>query len=170
MQAALDAKNARARDLRVPFKRFGVYLSRVTANTFKKSGRPGASWKPLSEYTLALRKHRGKRYSPHGILQDRGILRASFTAQVWGNGMKYGASVPYAAKHQFGGETLRERVEIRPRNKKALRFTVGGKEIFRKLVVLPAKRFSVPKRPMLTWFPEDDAELERLTGEYMEQG
>ena len=167
VKMALDDGNRKAKDLRAPFKRFAVYLDRVTQNTFKQSGRPMGSWKALSDYTLALRKSRGKRYAPKRILQDSGNLRASFTSRVYHDAMIYGTAVPYAQKHQFGGKTHRGRVEIRPRKKKALAFTVGGQTLIRKLVVLPAKDFDVPARPMLTWMPHDESHLNLLVSEHL---
>lgn len=50
--------------------------------------------------------------------------------------------VPYGPVHEFGG---RGYYTITPKNKKALKFTVGGKEIFRKSVNHPPAK----KRPWL---------------------
>jgi len=169
VQRELDTKGNLASNLTKPFKRMGVYLTKVTDRTFKEGGRPAGSWTPLSDYTLALRKHKGRGVKPKQILSIHGShgLKGSFTAKVEPRGMKFGTNVPYAEKHQFGGSVKRPRTKITAKKGKALRFEAGGEVLFRKSVVLPEKTFKIPKRQMLSWLPTDDQELERLVAEHM---
>lgn len=53
--------------------------------------------------------------------------------------------VPYAAIHEFGGKTKAH--DIEPRNKKALKFQMGGKDVFAKIVRHPGS--NIPARPYL---------------------
>ena len=170
VEGILDEKGNLASNLTVPFKRMGVYLQRQTDRTFRERGRPAGSWEPLSDYTLSLRKHRGKRYDPNLILVDAGTLKNSFTTQVQPRGMKFGTTVRYADIHQRGGTRTRPQVVISAKNAKALKFQIGGTVLFRKSVVLPAKQFTIPKRPILTWLPHDADELERLVTEHLSKG
>ncbi|HEY5132111.1 MAG TPA: phage virion morphogenesis protein [Candidatus Krumholzibacteriaceae bacterium] len=158
-----------AADLSKPFKRFAAYYDGVVMRTFKAGGRPPGSWAPLAAYTLAIRKWRGKHFDPKGILQDTGALHMSFTSRVEAQGMQYGTSVPYSAKHQEGGPATMNAKFIKARNGKALKFTVNGQTFFRKYVFQPEKQVQIPARPMITWLPEDEAKLEQIIEEYFKE-
>jgi phage gpG-like protein len=167
----LDGFKWMASDLSKPFKRFSVYYGATVMRTFKEKGRPPGSWKRLAPYTLAMRQWRNKRSNPEGILQDTGILRMSFTSEIQPQGMRYGTSVPYAVRHQVGGTISRGERTIRAKKGKALMFMVGGNTIFRKSVFQPARTFTVPARPMITWLPEDEAKLEEIVrADFEERG
>ncbi|KWH38495.1 hypothetical protein WL99_32680 [Burkholderia cepacia] len=79
-------------------------LESVTEGNFAAQGRP--AWVPLAESTKAERLKRNKGSSTLLILQDRGILASSVSAEY---GSDYaligagGAAAAYAGIHQFGG-------------------------------------------------------------------
>ena len=64
----------------------------------------------------------------------------------------------YAAIHQFGGTTGAH--DIVARNRKALRFTVGGMILYRKSVHHPGSR--IPARPYMMLQEEDETNIEEL--------
>jgi phage virion morphogenesis protein len=64
----------------------------------------------------------------------------------------------YAAIHQFGGTTGAH--DIVARNRKALRFTVGGMILYRKSVHHPGSR--IPARPYMMLQEEDEKNIEEL--------
>lgn len=51
--------------------------------------------------------------------------------------IEVGTNIVYAAIHEFGGE-------IRPKTAKYLRFKIGGKTIFTKLVRMPKRPYLIP--------------------------
>lgn len=96
---------SKAGNLRAPFKRFGVYMTRVTDKTFRDSGRPPGSWAPLSEWTLAARKQKGS--TSKKPLVDEGDLKKSFSYQTNRKGFLFGTIDRRASVHQFGGKSTR---------------------------------------------------------------
>lgn len=60
-------------------------------------------------------------------------------------GRVYSVGVPYAAIHEYGGQTRPHL--IRPVNARALHFFVGGREVFAKLVRHPGSR--IPERSFM---------------------
>lgn len=84
----------------------------------------------------------------HGKATNR--LRASINvASLWGDantiGVQVGTNVEYAAIHEYGGRTAPH--IIRPRNKKCLAFTMGGKNICAAYVNHPGSQ--MPERSFL---------------------
>lgn len=167
--AKLQVKLEKAQDLSRPFKRFAVYYDGVVQKTFRAGGRSPSSWSPLSDYTLALRKWRRRGINPRQILSIHGAagLRGSFNADIQPLGMKYGTSVPYAELHQKGGMVRRPGTKITAKKGRALKFQIGGQDIYRYSVFLPPKDFRVPQRKMITWLPEDEQQLEQLMEEHI---
>lgn len=66
----------------------------------------GNKWKPLSPFTLKMKKSQG-RLLP--ILQSTGIARRTIRYQVVNNKATIGTNLPYMAKHQLGLEGLPKR-------------------------------------------------------------
>lgn len=81
-------------------------------------------------------KNEGVQNAPY----DTGTLRRSIKLERSNAGytVKVGSNVPYAKIHDQGG--LIRAHEIRPKRKKFLRFWVGGKEVYTKLVKKPPRR------------------------------
>ena len=126
--------------------------------------------------TLALRdwkarKKRGRRaFVSIRPLVSSGNLRRSFNSDIQKQGMSFGTNIEYAGVHQIGGTVTKPAMTIRPTGKKkALKFEAGGEVLFRKSVEIPAKTYTVPKREMLRWLPEDTDELERVHEEYFNE-
>lgn len=116
-------------------------LRASTLRRFKNQEAPdGSKWKP------------SKRAAGNGgkTLLDTGKLRRSINSKADNRGFAVGTNIIYAATHQFGDED-RELgpITIRAKNAKALKFNVGGKDIFVKKVYIPSLRVSIPVRPFL---------------------
>lgn len=163
----------RGTDLSAAYRKFSAYMHRVTVETFDRGGREG-EWPELSPVTLALRASRGKRTNPRRMLQDRGILKGSFSSDITSRDMRFGTPVPYAQLHQEGGEATMElpAVEITPKKAKALCFiSRTGEKVFAARVSLPRRsiKVSIPARPFLRYLPEDDRVLVRYVKEHVER-
>lgn len=79
-------------------------------------------------------------------LRDTGTLAKSIrVTQVSDRGVTVGSDRPYAAAHQLGLKTPAH--TIRPVNKQALKFQIGGRVIFAKKVDHPGAK--MPERPFL---------------------
>ena len=115
----LDGWKWLARDLTVPFKRFGVYYLGVVDRTFREQGRPPGSWPALSPMTLGMRDHRKKRFKVTSIMAliSEGNLRRSFSVEAQSKGLKIGTPDERASRHQRGGSVTRPETTIRPRKK-----------------------------------------------------
>lgn len=162
-----------ARDLTVPFKRFGVYYLGVIDRTFLQQGRPPGSWAPLSAMTLGMRDHRRRKFGFTSIaaLIDRGRLRRSFSIEAQPKGLKVGTNDDRADRLHHGGEVTRPETVITPKKKGGVLHFIGsdGKDVFTRKVVQPQRTFTVPARPMITWTPEDDKRLEQTTEDYFNE-
>lgn len=113
-----------------------------TLKRFKESRAPdGEKWE-VSKRAAAETK--GK------TLIRTADLRNSIRSKSDVSGFAVGTDLKYAATHQFGekGRT------IRAKNKKALRFQVGGKWLMRKSVTI-----SIPARPYLGLSDDDMQEI-----------
>lgn len=78
----------------------------------------------------------------------RGHLRDSLTHRFNDDGFVYGSQRVYSALLHFGGT-------VRPKNAKALAFTLNGKKIFAKSVTIPA-------RPYVGFDSEDVADFTKI--------
>jgi hypothetical protein len=110
---------------------------------------------PTGAHTLSV----GKNTPGHtgGLLRDsvHGIPIEQSGSSVKG-GVGYGAQVPYAAIHEFGGTI--NIPEIVPVKAQALHFLIGGKEVFVKRVA--AHTVVMPERaPLRTAFRSMKAEI-----------
>ncbi len=139
-----------------------VMRSSIT-DTFDQEGFPRGAWRRLNASTLAQQFTRGgkrKVAKKRGgqtvgftrfvrgkkILTDKRRLANSITYKSSGKSLVIGTSLIYARVHQEGAV-------IKPKTAKALRIPIGGgKVIFRKRVVIPA-------RPFLLIKPHDPADV-----------
>lgn len=85
-------------------KAIGLRQLKWVDDNFRTSGGLVGGWKPLSPFTVAMRRNRSSK-----PLQDSGALRASFNPVsdpramlVQGNTVKIGSAIPYASYHEFG--------------------------------------------------------------------
>ena len=81
----------------------------------------------------------GGKKTPAGIpctssLKRTGELQNSIEGFANEKIVRVGSNLPYARIHQFGGV-------IKPKNKQALAFSIGGKEIFAKSVTIKANPY-----------------------------
>lgn len=124
--------------------RIGINLLKLIDKGFKTEGVAvtGKKWKDLASSTLfARRKGTGKK-GPR-ILQDKGILRQSFTMQAEDKEVRVGTAVKYSEVHEKGG---RKSYLIKAKNKKTLKFMgSSGDFVFPKQVTHP----KLPKRKIL---------------------
>lgn len=108
----------------------------------------GSAWAPLNPLYASGRK-------PTPILVQSGQLRNQISSEAHGHTIIVASNMPYGATHQFGA-TIVPRVGDGSDPKKSLRFTMGGKLIRVKKVVIPA-------RPFLGFGAEDrEAVIEQL--------
>jgi phage virion morphogenesis protein len=145
--AALDGA-ARSRLL----QSIGVEMEDRTKERFDTQKSPdGGSWKALAQKTLAY--YAGKGLAARSILVGEGYLRDSITSEVQGGAWStlVGATMEYAAIHQWGGE-------IRPKSAKAL--FVPGYGLLQKV--------NIPARPYLGVSPEDAKVIEAAVSVFLE--
>lgn len=119
---------------------------------FDAGGRPTA-W-PVSQ---RARQESGK------TLIRTARLKNSLTGQVQSNRVTLGTNMLYARIHQFGGTI--QIPELRPRNKKALRFMIGGREVFARRV--RAHAVHIPARPFLVIQEADEVYIRRVIQDYL---
>ncbi len=99
-------------------RRFGIQLLNWIDRNFRQEGAlTGRPWAKLSPNTIA-----GRRKGSSRILQDTGGLKSSFTERHDANGVRVGTAKEISLYHQFGTRPY----EIRPKNAKALAFTMAG--------------------------------------------
>lgn len=94
----------------------------------------GRSWKPLAEATREAREKRGHSGK---ILQETGLLAASFQQQTGSDFAEVSTNLAYAAIHQFGGRAGRGR------------------------------KVKIPKRPFAGLGDEHLEEIQELAGDYL---
>lgn len=125
----LDISNP-ARRLKL-MKSIALGLRSATEDRFRSGTTPaGAPFQALNPLYAATRKQMP-------ILQQQGFssgLADSITAQTARDQVTVGSNKEYAAIHQFGGV-------IRPKNKKALAFRLGGRVVLARSVHIPARPY-----------------------------
>lgn len=120
-----------------------------TLDRFRQSRSPkGKKW----ETSVRATSTGGK------TLIDTSQLRNSIKSYYDEKGFAVGTNIKHAATHQFGepGRT------IRAKNKKALRFQVGGQWIMRKRV-----KVKIPARPFLGLSSEDMEEIKATVEDFI---
>jgi phage virion morphogenesis protein len=131
-------------------KNIGQQLVKSVRRRFSAQKAPdGTAWKPLNpEYA------KGKRGTK--MLQEQGMrsgLLGSIVYQVGPHRVAVGTNKIYAAIHQFGGTIV-------PRNGDFLAFRMGGKVVFARKVVIPA-------RPYLGISTEDRQEILQVVEDHI---
>lgn len=142
VMAKLAEVAARGKNLEPALAGFGDYLVLVTRDRFETEQDPdGKPWKPLSVFTLMLKKG-------SGILTESTDLRNSFHRQADSISVRMGTDRPYAALHQFG---LKKTLNIRSHTRKGKTGTAVVKAHTRKV--------DMPARPFLGFTDQDRVEL-----------
>ena len=143
----IKALKSRANDMKPVMAAIGNQVVKSIRQNFREEGRP-VKWTPS-------KKTRGR------TLLGTGALMKGIHYELDNDGaavtVKTGPQ-KYAAIHQFGGTTAAH--DIVARNRKALRFTVGGLTIYRKSVKHPGS--TIPARPYMMLQDEDEMKIEEL--------
>ncbi|MDR1836613.1 MAG: phage virion morphogenesis protein [Treponema sp.] len=129
----------------------GVEMEAQTQERFDTQKSPdGDSWKDLAQKTKDY--YAGQRKSARSILVGEGTLRDSITSEVQGGAWSVlvGATMEYAAVHQFGAEIV-------PKSAKAL-FVPGYGML---------KKVNIPARPYLGVSSGDAKEIEALVAIFL---
>ncbi|RRD38810.1 hypothetical protein EII29_09805 [Leptotrichia sp. OH3620_COT-345] len=102
----------------------GFYMENEMRKRFDRgTDYKGKAWKKL-------------KYRTGKPLRDTGALMGSLgTAEIKGDTVSIFSNLKYARLHDLGGT-------IEPKNKKMLKFTIGGIEYFSKKINVPARKFS----------------------------
>jgi phage virion morphogenesis protein len=145
-KAALDSE-ARGRLL----QSIGVEMEAQTQERFDTKKSPdGDSWKALAQKTTDYYASKG--WAARSILVGEGTLRDSITSEVQGGAWSVlvGATMEYAAVHQFGAE-------IKPKNAPAL-FVPGYGRL---------QKVTIPARPYLGVSPDDANVIEAAVAMFL---
>ncbi|MDR2096745.1 MAG: phage virion morphogenesis protein [Treponema sp.] len=146
-KAALSSTD-RARLLRG----IGLEIEEQTKERFETQKSPdGDSWKALAQQTAAYYASKGL-LGARSILVGEGALRDSIASEVQGGAWSVlvGATMEYAAVHQFGAE-------ITPKNATAL-FVPGYGML---------KKVTIPARPYLGVSPDDTKAIESAVAAFL---
>lgn len=137
-------------------------MEEAAKNAFASESDPvtGARWPRLHPDYSRARQARGH---TGPLLQVDGTLVSSLH-QESGNGFaRVGTNLTYAAIHQFGGTTRAH--WIRPRSKKALAWSRGGKKFVRRAVMHPGSE--IPRRRFLGVGPQDKQDMREDIRDYL---
>ena len=147
VSGALDGLLAALGDLTPVFKNIGEHVQATTIDRFAEQKSPeGVPWKPLLPIYAATKK------GP-GILRETGQM-AQIVYQVAEDMLQVGTNAIYAAVHQFGAT-------IRPKEKKALAFMLGGQQVI-------VSKVEIPARPFLGLTADDQLEISGLVEDYLD--
>jgi phage virion morphogenesis protein len=130
----------------------GVEMEAQTQERFDTQKSPdGDSWKALAQKTRNY--YAGQGWAARSILVGEGTLRDSITSEVQGGAWSVlvGATMEYAAVHQFGAE-------IAPKSARAL-FVPGYGML---------KKVNIPARPYLGVSPDDAKAIEDAVASFLE--
>lgn len=143
----IRALKSRSKNLKPVMAAIGNLVVKSVRQNFREEGRPD-KWEKS-------RKHKGRTLLGTGALM-KGI---HYELDTDGNAVtvKTGPQ-QYAAIHQFGGTIGAH--DIVARNRKALRFTVGGLTLYRKSVHHPGSR--IPARPYMLLQEEDETKIKDI--------
>lgn len=126
VQAVLRQLRTLAGDLTPLFQKIGDQVVTDTKIRFEHGRGPGGvPWKP---------SHRARMTGLLTLVGETGDLRRGINRRADADGVTVGATVHYAAIHQFGGV-------IKAKNAKALRFRIGDQWVTRASVTIPARPF-----------------------------
>lgn len=152
--AKLRAQLARIQDFETPLQQAGVLMRDAAIMRFKEQG-GDQSWKP------------NKRGGHTGILTGR-LWQSIQVSPPGGNSVTVGTNVTYARYFQFGTGIYAggSPWTIRPKNGKALAFTIGGQRFVRRSVTIPGQ----PARPFLVITDENKAAIKDVFTRWIMQG
>lgn len=106
----LDRKEERISNFAPFWRSVTPILKSEVANVFAQEG---PNWRPLSPYTIAVRRFPG-----YPILYQTGALERSLTVDpfvVYGRSeFQFGTTNPYASDHEFGTDRIPARPFLRP--------------------------------------------------------
>ncbi|GHV76499.1 virion morphogenesis protein [Spirochaetia bacterium] len=131
----------------------GVEMEAQTQERFDTQKSPdGDSWKALAQKTTAYYASKGL-LGARSILVGEGTLRDSITSEVQGGAWStlVGATMEYAAVHQFGAE-------IKPKSAKALFVPGYGK----------LQKVNIPARPYIGVSSDDVKAIENVVTAFLE--
>ena len=156
----------------------GNLMVRSIHQTMREEGNPPGSWRRLYAGTIQQQyEAKGKGKKPRkswtkggrntagflGFVKNKRLLygsgtlyqRIAYSVDESSSSVTVGSALKYARIHQFGGVIV-------PKNKKFLRFPIGGGQfMFAKRVVLPA-------RPFVVLRPEDPGQLHQGVVDYLQ--
>lgn len=121
------------RDTRSLHEALGLGLVSLAKRAFNQPALRPKAWPPLKGGGAARLRKSGT------------LAKAQRVTSVSTRNVTVGNDRPYGAIHQLGGRTAAR--TIRPKNRRALRFQLGGRTIFAKKVKHPGS--DVPPRPYL---------------------
>lgn len=128
MRGALEKIAAIGRSPQAILEAIALELEDNTRRRFTTNIAPdGSPWAPLNPAYAASRK-------PLPILVQSHQLSQQLPTEVRGHTIIIGSSVKYGGVHQFGATII-------PRTKKSLAFSMGGKMVHARKVVIPARPF-----------------------------
>ncbi len=127
-QEKLERGEIELKDMRKFHARLGVNYLRWINKNFRRQGIE-KKWKRLEpQSTIFARRKKSSK-----ILQDKGILRNSFTSRFNHTEVRVGSAIKYSQVHEEGGKKT---YTIRPKRKKVLAFPHSqGNRILRKLAL-----------------------------------
>jgi phage virion morphogenesis protein len=109
------------KDRRPILQAMGLALQSITQRAFRDAALRPAPWAPKKDGSAAT------------LIKTTTLMRSIRVVEVTNDSVTVGSDRRYAAIHQLGGV-------IRPRGK-ALVFSLGGKKIFARKVVIPPRPF-----------------------------
>ncbi len=131
----------------------GSYGVRSTQQRFRDETAPdGTRWKELNPAYAELK-------GSDNILTRSGALMQSMNARPGMNEVRWGATMEYAAVHQFGAT-------IKAKNAPSLAFMLGGRGLA-PVQLVRVQSVTIPARPYLGINADDREEIVALTGEYI---
>ncbi|MFT8422072.1 MAG: phage virion morphogenesis protein [Gluconacetobacter sp.] len=137
--SALDRIAAIGRNPSRVLAAVGEEMIQSTQLRFETQTAPdGTPWAPLNPHYAA---DKAATRPGAGILTYTQHLRRGISRYVDGRTLVWGSNLDYAAVHQFGAV-------IKPKSRKALFFSLGGREVMARSVTIPA-------RPYLGFTAED---------------
>lgn len=146
-----DLKRLEKLELQGALNAIAEGLRTSTVERFEEEESPeGKPWKPSIRASM---ESGGK------TLTQTGKLKASIRKRVSGGGLAVGTNDIRAATHQFGDTRT-----IRAKNKKYLRFQVGGQ--WRRAASV---RITIPPRPFLGISEADEQEIRETLEEVLEE-
>ncbi len=102
LNQVLDKLFEKTSNLRPLMKNIAGIMADAVEENFKQEGQPD-KWEELKKVTIKVRTKKG--YWPGKILQMRGELAASITTKYDESSATIGSNKEYAAIHQFGGQS-----------------------------------------------------------------